>query len=843
MGHLGVVLYEYLGEEYVTLGVFNLEFFVSWFTSLYLSCARRLAMRRYPEVLGSILGALKAIVNVIGMSKARRIADMISHARFVLIPFESIDRHTQMTPPIKDLLPRLTPILRNRHEKVQEVIVERRYYATIFVRSNRNSFFPTETERCRFGWSYCRSRSITQLCQTKIIRLIIYNRTNERIGPEYVSAREWMRICLTGDHEVLVEGVGWLPLPLVTSGQRVWSLSGFGSDKADWHTVTDTVKMPLPPGDKLLRIATTRINILASQDHMHWVRKYHSKAPGGIGEWTKERSSSLGSDRWFMTAAQPAARADWEWHEPFLHEVNTDVAKQIAFCSLLGFYMGDGSIRMINVDGHPLAGAYSETQKLVVLHQSCNHPGGQAWLKTQLGVLGWLVDGAAAMQAAYAAGRVEPAFYLFGEGTPDAGYRTLHSGLYDMLWPMSDNALSLSNATPMPIRLAALDSRLRQEAPGGAGDVWLPGETEYQGLYGPAWYDVDNELSDKRPVWAELPPSFRTPRWAALRQWRAKRRARVLAAMGKTPPVMPPAPSVASLVAPPSKPHSIAGRKREREPQATMVPAPAPGRRPCALLDLVVEGEQLPQVPAALLDTAGGVAQQSVYAGLDITVDELAELKRILAMSYLPRRGEPEQETLSGQAIPPWWDWYLLRSLYYPWRLLFSVRQARAFVVGHVVADGLLAAVTADKPLTTCTAALPLRDDLAALAAIAGWPCSVGVNTFPTAAGSLNGRRIQGKVVVWNLHYHSVLDTDVLEPAASREAYTLVRKEARTWVEPSSAENVVYCLKVATGNFLTRRVVPPAPGQHASTIHQVFTGNCHELLEMLKAPKKGAYSC
>jgi splicing factor 3B subunit 1 len=63
MGHLGVVLYEYLGEE-------------------------------YPEVLGSILGALKAIVNVIGMTK--------------------------MTPPIKDLLPRLTPILKNRHEKVQE---------------------------------------------------------------------------------------------------------------------------------------------------------------------------------------------------------------------------------------------------------------------------------------------------------------------------------------------------------------------------------------------------------------------------------------------------------------------------------------------------------------------------------------------------------------------------------------------------------------------------------------------------------------------------------------------------------------------------------------------------
>lgn len=67
MGHLGVVLYEYLGEE-------------------------------YPEVLGSILGALKSIVNVIGMNK--------------------------MTPPIKDLLPRLTPILKNRHEKVQENCID-----------------------------------------------------------------------------------------------------------------------------------------------------------------------------------------------------------------------------------------------------------------------------------------------------------------------------------------------------------------------------------------------------------------------------------------------------------------------------------------------------------------------------------------------------------------------------------------------------------------------------------------------------------------------------------------------------------------------------------------------
>eukprot|EP01128_Nolandella_sp_AFSM9_P007062 TRINITY_DN3772_c0_g1_i2.p1 TRINITY_DN3772_c0_g1~~TRINITY_DN3772_c0_g1_i2.p1 ORF type:complete len:953 (+),score=237.33 TRINITY_DN3772_c0_g1_i2:507-3365(+) len=89
MGHLGVVLYEYLGEE-------------------------------YPDVLGSILGGLKAIVNVIGMSK--------------------------MTPPIKDLLPRLTPILKNRHEKVQENVID------------------------------------------------LVGRIADR-GHEFVSEREWMRIC------------------------------------------------------------------------------------------------------------------------------------------------------------------------------------------------------------------------------------------------------------------------------------------------------------------------------------------------------------------------------------------------------------------------------------------------------------------------------------------------------------------------------------------------------------------------------------------------------------------------------------------------------------------------
>ncbi|KAF2754297.1 putative splicing factor 3B subunit 1 [Pseudovirgaria hyperparasitica] len=89
LGKLSTVLYEYLGEE-------------------------------YPEVLGSILGALRSIVTVVGLST--------------------------MQPPIKDLLPRLTPILRNRHEKVQENTID------------------------------------------------LVGRIADR-GPEAVNAREWMRIC------------------------------------------------------------------------------------------------------------------------------------------------------------------------------------------------------------------------------------------------------------------------------------------------------------------------------------------------------------------------------------------------------------------------------------------------------------------------------------------------------------------------------------------------------------------------------------------------------------------------------------------------------------------------
>lgn len=89
MAHMGQILFEYLGEE-------------------------------FPDVLGSILRALKAIVEVIGIK--------------------------QMQPPIGELLPRLTPILKNRHEKVQE--------------------------NC----------------------ILLVGRVADR-GAEFVSAKEWMRIC------------------------------------------------------------------------------------------------------------------------------------------------------------------------------------------------------------------------------------------------------------------------------------------------------------------------------------------------------------------------------------------------------------------------------------------------------------------------------------------------------------------------------------------------------------------------------------------------------------------------------------------------------------------------
>ncbi|KAL3917363.1 MAG: hypothetical protein SGILL_004749 [Bacillariaceae sp.] len=143
MSHLGVVLYEYLGEE-------------------------------YPEVLGSILGALRAIVNVIGMTK--------------------------MTPPIRDLLPRLTPILRNRHEKVQENCID------------------------------------------------LVGRIADR-GPEFVTAKEWMRVC-------------WELLELLRAHKKsikraAVSTFGFIAKAIGPQDVLHTLLNNLKVSDRNMRVCTT----------------------------------------------------------------------------------------------------------------------------------------------------------------------------------------------------------------------------------------------------------------------------------------------------------------------------------------------------------------------------------------------------------------------------------------------------------------------------------------------------------------------------------------------------------------------------------------------------------
>ena len=73
---------------------------------------------------------------------------------------------TQMNPPIKDLLPRMTPILCNQHEKVQEASI------------NLIGHIGESDNNLTFSFS----------------RLILPSSSAD-CGAEFVPAREWMRIC------------------------------------------------------------------------------------------------------------------------------------------------------------------------------------------------------------------------------------------------------------------------------------------------------------------------------------------------------------------------------------------------------------------------------------------------------------------------------------------------------------------------------------------------------------------------------------------------------------------------------------------------------------------------
>lgn len=107
LSKLGLVLFEQLGEE-------------------------------YPDTLGSIIAALGAIANVVGMTQMNPPVKDLRELYIAMFSFQSLLTNS--------LVPRMTPILRNRHEKVQEASIN------------------------------------------------LIGRIADR-GAEFVPAREWMRIC------------------------------------------------------------------------------------------------------------------------------------------------------------------------------------------------------------------------------------------------------------------------------------------------------------------------------------------------------------------------------------------------------------------------------------------------------------------------------------------------------------------------------------------------------------------------------------------------------------------------------------------------------------------------
>jgi len=129
LSKLGLVLFEQLGEE-------------------------------YPDTLGSIIAAEGAIANVVGMTQMNPpVKDL---REYLALNFGEMS--ISLTP--STLVPRMTPILRNRHEKVQEASI--------------NLIGRIGKRHARF------------LLQ---VSLLIYCLPLADRGAEFVPAREWMRIC------------------------------------------------------------------------------------------------------------------------------------------------------------------------------------------------------------------------------------------------------------------------------------------------------------------------------------------------------------------------------------------------------------------------------------------------------------------------------------------------------------------------------------------------------------------------------------------------------------------------------------------------------------------------
>ncbi|KAA6370736.1 MAG: putative Splicing factor 3B subunit 1, partial [Streblomastix strix] len=137
----------------------------------------------FPEVLGSILGALKAIMVVLGVH--------------------------HMNPPISDLLPQLTPILKNRYEKVQENCID------------------------------------------------LVGRIAE-LGAEYTSPKEWMRICF--------ELIDTLKAPKKSIRRAATNTFGHVARAVGPHEVLTALLRNLKVQDRTSRVCTTvAIAIVAEQ--------------------------------------------------------------------------------------------------------------------------------------------------------------------------------------------------------------------------------------------------------------------------------------------------------------------------------------------------------------------------------------------------------------------------------------------------------------------------------------------------------------------------------------------------------------------------------------------------
>jgi len=154
---------------------------------------------------------------------------------------------------------------------------------------------------------------------------------------------EYKFFCLSDDHQALVRGRGWQDLRNVHKGDEVWSLTRLGAEEACWSTVTHSpIELPLEVGQMMHQLQTPEMHLLATEDHAHWVRE-----PGQtMGAWRMERSDKLGAERLFCVAA-PSALPTFQWPTlSFLPaDINTNHAKQTAWCALLGFFVVNGSLR------------------------------------------------------------------------------------------------------------------------------------------------------------------------------------------------------------------------------------------------------------------------------------------------------------------------------------------------------------------------------------------------------------------------------------------------------------------------------------------------------------------